>query len=466
MHHDTTFNVNDKFNIANKVAMEVANPDIDTKPHCNNTITPSNVEEDRLLYDVNAQKDDKVMSSIIYVDTYKPDKEMGEGPTYTFCKQQSSHNFGFIPLTEPILPGNVEISPMSSQCPIELHKKVKLGNKPNFLGARISVRSQLNVDQWKHYLVDYWDEQLLEFLQFGFPLGFNRQCTLKSDSNNHKSAVEYPKDIETYLTEEREFGSIVGPFLEHPIKNAHFSPFMTRFKPNSSNRRVIIDLSWPKGFSLNDGVEKNGYMGSEFKLTFPTLDDLPQCLVKLGKGAHIYKVDVSRAFRHLKVDSYDYDLLGLTCLPFRTHHGSQFFQRTSDTVHYIMRQMNHDVINYIDDFLGYGTPSVADASFHTLLDVMSKLGLTISQKKLVCPTTKAICLGIEVDTVAGTVAIPSDKLAEVKDIILKWDHRSHCTKCELQSLLGTLLYVDKCVRLARIFLNRMLDLLQIPHGLP
>ena len=166
----------------------------------------------------------------------------------------------------------------------------------------------------------------------------------------------------------------MGPFSEHPIKNAHFSPFMTRFKPNSSNRRVIIDLTWPKGFSMNDGVEKNGYMGSEFKLTFPTLDDLTQRLVKLGKGAHIYKVDVSRAFRHLKVDPYDYELLGLTwrgtyvdtCLPFGTRHSSQFFQRTSDAVRHIMRQMNYDIINYIDDFLGYGTPSVADASFHTL----------------------------------------------------------------------------------------------------
>ena len=388
-HQDTTFNVNDKVNIANTVAMEVGNPDIDTKPHCDNIITPSNVEEDRLLYDVNAYKDDKFMSSIIYVDTYKPDMEMGEGPTYTLCKQQSSHNFGFIPLTEPILPGNVDISPMSIQCPIELHKKVKLGHKPNFLGTRIPVPSQLNVNQWKHYLVDYWDKQLLEFIQFGFPLGFNRQCTLKSDSNNHKSAVEYPKDIDTYLTEERQFGAIVGPFLEHPIKNAHFSPFMTRFKPNSSNRRVIIDLSWPKGFSVNDGVEKNGYMGPEFKLTFLTLENLTQRLVKLGKGAHIYKVDVSRAFRHLKVDPYDYDLLGLTwrgmyvdtCLPFGTRHGSQFFQRTSDAVRYIMRQMNYDIINYIEDFLGYGTPSITDASFHTLLDVMSKLGLTISQKK-------------------------------------------------------------------------------------
>ena len=121
--------------------------------------------------------------------------------------------------------------------------------------------------------------------------------------------------------------------------------------------------------------------------------------------------------------------------------------------------MNYDVINYIHDFLGYRTPRVAEASFHTLLDVMGKLGLNISQKKLVRPITKAICLGIEVDTVAGTVAIPPKKLADVKAIVNQWDQKHHCTKRELQSLLGTLLYVHKCVRPAHTFLNRMLDLL-------
>ena len=40
-----------------------------------------------------------------------------------------------------------------------------------------------------------------------------------------------------------------------------------------------------------------------------------------------------------------------------------------------------------------------------------------------------------------------------------WDQKHYCTKRELQSLLGTLLYVHKCVRPARTFLNRMLDLL-------
>ena len=149
-------------------------------------------------------------------------------------------------------------------------------------------------------------------------------------------------------------------------------------------------------------LRKNGYMGSDFKLTFPTIDDLMQELVKIGRGAHNFKVDVSRAFRHLNVDPRDYDLLGVTWgatfidtrIPFGSRHGSQFFQRTSDAVRY--------VINYIDDFLGYRTPSVAHRSFDTLLDIMTQLGLTVSKKKLVEPTTKAVCLGILIDAIQGT----------------------------------------------------------------
>ena len=114
---------------------------------------------------------------------------------------------------------------------------------------------------------------------------------------------------------------------------------MTRHKPNSENRRVILDLSWPRDESVNAGVDKNGYMGSEFKLTLPTIDDLTQELVKIGKGANIFKVDVSRAFRHLNLDPRDYDLLGInwgvtfidTRIPFGRRHGSQFFQRNSET---------------------------------------------------------------------------------------------------------------------------------------
>ena len=51
----------------------------------------------------------------------------------------------------------------------------------------------------------------------------------------------------------------------------HVSPLMSRLKPNSDARHIIMDLSWPKDVSINDGVDNDGYLGSDFTLTFPAI---------------------------------------------------------------------------------------------------------------------------------------------------------------------------------------------------
>ena len=168
------------------------------------------------------------------------------------------------------------------------------------------------------------------------------------------------------------------------------------------------------------------------------------------------------------MDPGDYDLLGLewdgtyvdTCLPFGTRHGSQIFQRISDAVRFLMHQAGFCIIDYIDDYIGIGVESIAQRSFDHLLTLMKHLGLSVSQKKLVSPSTKVVCLGVLIDTVAGTVAIPPEKLRQINDTVKEWLEKRSCTKRQLQSILGLLLYVHKCVKPARVFLNRMLDLLR------
>ena len=84
----------------------------------------------------------------------------------------------------------------------------------------------------------------------------------------------------------------------------------------------------------------------------------------------------------MKLDPRDYDLLGLhhnnwfldTCLPFGYRHGSALFQCLSDAVHRIMRQINYDVMNYIDNILGIDVLSKIDASFDALQCLLKNLG--------------------------------------------------------------------------------------------
>ena len=72
------------------------------------------------------------------------------------------------------------------------------------------------------------------------------------------------------------------------------------------------------------------------------------------------------------------------------------------------------------------------------------------------PSTQVICLGILVDTNNFTLSIPDTKLAEIKNIIALWHNKKYCSKTQLQSLLGSLLYISKCVRYSRFFLNRII----------
>ena len=310
------------------------------------------------------------------------------------------------------------VNELPDYCPIN-HNIVSKSGRPNFLQARIKVDTQLHLDKWQKELQGYWDTQLMDLLRFGFPLAFNRVSPLQWEGQNHKSAIEHPKDIEAYL-----------------------------------------------------GIDKTTYLGTDFNLVLPTVDHITDRLKVLGKGAHIYKIDISRAFRHIKVDPLDYNLLGLqwrhvyvdSCIPFGSRHGCQIFQRVSDAVRFIIHHAGHGVVNYIDDYVSFGVPFDAKCSYDHLYDLLGRLGLTISQKKLVPPSTSAVCLGVEINTEKGSISIPQAKLRQICDTVSEWKNKKYCTKRQLQSLLGHLLYIHKRVKPARYFLNRMLQLLREYHG--
>ena len=97
---------------------------------------------------------------------------------------------------------------------------------------RVLVPTNLNISNWIRFLVDYWDDQLVDLLEFGFPLDFDRSLKLISVEDNHKSAKDYEEHVNHYLQEELDHGAILGPFKSKPI-NLHVSPFMTRDKPDS-----------------------------------------------------------------------------------------------------------------------------------------------------------------------------------------------------------------------------------------
>ena len=129
------------------------------------------------------------------------------------------------------------------------------------------------------------------------------------------------------------------------------------------------------------------------------------------------------------MDPHDYDLLGLcgqgntvidTCLLFVLCHGMQIFQRISHAVHYVMHQHGFQVINYVDDFIGIASLSAAQRSYIFLLELLWRLGLDVSMKKLVPPSTNVMCLGVWVDTERRTVSILEEKLSVISETVNNW----------------------------------------------
>ena len=380
-----------------------------------------------------------------------------------------ANTFGFIPKAPlQVYTGEV-VHWQDIPNTLEAHQLIKATKIPNYMKCRIPVQSGLNIKAWRAHLSNYWDQQLCDLLEFGFPLDFDRNCTLNSTEVNHTSAIQNSQHISQFIQEEIDHNAMLGPFDSKPIR-MHVSPLLVRDKQNCNSKRTIMDLSWPQGASVNDGVKKDVYLGTEYDLRYPSVDTITNSLKNLGTSAQMYKIDISRAFRHIKVDPADIDLLGIQfqdkyfldrSVAFGFRHGSLIFQRCTDAIRYIMTQNGFpNLFNYIDDLIYTGLPSEIHSSFKFLKELLLELGLNISLKKLVPPSTSVICLGILVDSITKTVSIPADKLQEIIQLCAYWTTKTYCSKQDLQSLLGSLLYVTRCVKHSRYFLNRMLQMLR------
>ena len=77
---------------------------------------------------------------------------------YAHCVQQNGMNYGLLRLNNLMVYTGEEVIWPKVPSVIEAHKIIRTSARPNFMGARIPVASQLNINAWKSYLVGYWDK--------------------------------------------------------------------------------------------------------------------------------------------------------------------------------------------------------------------------------------------------------------------------------------------------------------------
>ena len=138
----------------------------------------------------------------------------------------------------------------------------------------------------------------------GFDLGFRG----KDDSyiaQNMRSVVIQKDVVRNYIKGEITAGRVMGPFKEPPFSFFRCSPIGVVPKKTAGKFRVIMNLSKPKGSSVNDCINKE-----DFSLSYVTVDQAIDKILSLGKGCLLTKVDVETAFRIVPVKPEQWNLLG------------------------------------------------------------------------------------------------------------------------------------------------------------
>jgi hypothetical protein len=128
---------------------------------------------------------------------------------------------------------------------------------------------------------------------------------------NHASAIKFPDQVQKYINDELSHGALKKVDVKD-FAFIHRPPLMSRPK-DVDNRRIILDLSWPKspGASVNACVPDNRYLNTEFVLKLPTVDTICRIINAFEVPVMLYKIDLARAFRQIPIDPLDVAYLGI-----------------------------------------------------------------------------------------------------------------------------------------------------------
>ena len=333
------------------------------------------------------------------------------------------------------------------------------------------IISPLKAHAWSSLLTTHPDPRLAEYLvrgiTEGFRIGFNySEFSTRPAICNMPSALANPTPVSSYIQTEIEAGRLIGPVNKSDYPNIHISCFGVIPKRSQPGKwRLILDLSFPPGFSVNDAI--NSLLSS---MKYATVDDAAKLVLALGKGTCMAKLDIAHAYRNIPVHPDDRHLLGMvwnsqlfidTVLPFELRSAPKIFSAVADALEWILTQqgVSHS-IHYLDDFFTVGSPTSKECSnnLHQIMETCKLLGVPLAPEKIVGPTCQLTFLGIEIDSESLQLLLPQEKLDKLKLLINSWRNRKAAKKRQLLSLIGHLAHACKVVPPRRTFLRRIINL--------
>ena len=306
-------------------------------------------------------------------------------------------------------------------------KRVIDSGKHNYEGERIPVNNKWNIDLLTSLLTDYHDQQVIDFITFGFPICRNEDHPLEMGGRNHKGATEFEQQIDDYIANEIKLGATLGPFENIPFRSpVTISPLSSRPKKGTGKCRIIMDCSWPIGFSLNDGMEKDSYMGQSISLKYPTVDTLARKVHELsessGEDILFFKEDLDRAFRQIYGCPLSVPLLGYrwrnlyyfdTVLVMGCRIAPYICQRVTNMITYIHKSMAYYLLNYVDDFIGAEPRSRIHRAHEAFIRLLRDLHIDRSPAKSIAHTQVIEWIGTLFNSRDMTIGITPQRKIEV-----------------------------------------------------
>ncbi|UTT94215.1 hypothetical protein NDA17_004195 [Ustilago hordei] len=173
-------------------------------------------------------------------------------------------------------------------------------------------------------------------------------------------------------------------------------------------------------------------------------------------GCHLWKSDLTDAFRHVITTLADARLLSFsfdghffmeTGLTFRGHSSPWIFNLFAEALHWIVQlAMGHPVDHYLDDFFG-AVPASTDPGqlLHVLALACLALGLQLALQKTFWDTTKLEILGIQIDSVQQSVSITSEWCICILEAIDNLLHQCSAHLLDWQRVASLLQFVSQVV---------------------
>ena len=266
---------------------------------------------------------------------------------------------------------------------------------------------------------------------------------------------------------------MLGPFPTQECSGIVTSSMGVIPKITPSKWRVIVDLSRPKGASVNDNTHRQ-----HCHVAYSSLDNANLLMQALGLEACMAKVDIRNAYRLFPIHLADRPFLGVSwcdrvfvdCqLPFRLASAPAIFSAVAEALKWVL--MQHGVrcmLHYLDDFLLLSS-SYCDECAQALaitLSTCSELGIPLALDKTEGPTTELTFLGVLLNSASLSMSLPQDKLQALRILIQQFVGRRVVRDVgALESLIGHLVHATKVCPLGKALLNSLFAVLSsMSHG--